>query len=296
MRRHGAWWTIAFVLVACAAATACGPESVPNAPNEASLSVEVGADAEGVVVIALGGEPDAARLAAVADSIDADVFTGRPTTRDVKAVGSGIALVEFTASDVFEATHASTVAFDTRPACDDLAAAGFTDLVVRLALPSVAVDRAIVPDQSTSDGTWHVRSCGESPHGAVALRPDSARFWREMLLVIVVVVANVALVAIGSRGPRLPRRTMIALSVTAVVASIVVIVTAGATAGDNIEVAGRMSHGVNRIYFVASLAIVLLGPIAAIAQPFYWRMPKERRPRLHRPTSAGHDGARDSSA
>jgi Kef-type K+ transport system membrane component KefB len=143
---------------------------------------------------------------------------------------------------------------------------------------------------------WHVRSCSESPHGSVILKPDPGRFWREVVLVVIVAAANVALFVIGSRGLSIPRRLTIGISAAAVAASTVVIASAGATAGDNMEVAGRMSHGANLMYFVASLVIVLLGPITAVAQPFYWRLPREARPRLRRraaPTEAGSgDGVR----
>jgi hypothetical protein len=170
---------------------------------------------------------------------------------------------------------------------------GFTNVDVWLSLPSVAHELAIVPDASSSDTTWHVRSCSESPHGAVVLEPDPGRFWRELLLVVIVAAANVALFVIGSRGLSVPRKMTIGLWAAAVAASIVVIASAGATAGDNMEVAGRMSHGVSLMYFGASLVIVLLGPIAAVAQPFYWRLPREARPRLRRRASSSEAGPGD---
>ena len=172
-------------------------------------------------------------------------------------------------------------------------ASGFTNVDVWLSLPSVAHESAIVPDASSSDTTWHVRSCSESPHGAVVLKPDPGRFWRELLLVVIVAAANVALFVIGFRGLSVSRRMTIGLSSAAVAASFVVIMSAGATAGDNMEVAGRMSHGANLMYFVASLVIVLLGPIAAVAQPFYWRLPREARPRLRRRASPSEAGPGD---
>ena len=61
---------------------------------------------------------------------------------------------------------------------------------------------------------------------------------------------------------------MLLLAAVAVCASVGVIASAGATAGDNMEVAGRMTHAANQAYFVACLAVVLLGPLVAIAQPF----------------------------
>jgi hypothetical protein len=54
-----------------------------------------------------------------------------------------------------------------------------------------------------------------------------------------------------------------------------------------------MSHGANVMYFVASLVIVLLGPIAAVAQPFYWRLPREARPRIRRRASRSEAGPGD---
>jgi hypothetical protein len=56
------------------------------------------------------------------------------------------------------------------------------------------------------------------------------------------------------------------------------------------EIAGRMGHGANEVYFVASLVIALIGPIVAIAQPFYWRLPHDQRPRLRRHPAVTKDG------
>lgn len=275
------------VLLACGAAAACDPDSVPETPNEAAVAVEVGPDATGSIVVAFGAEPDEATLATIADTIDGDVFTGRPATSAVVGNGGGSSLLEFTSRNVFEPGASPTVAFDTRRLCDDLMATGITDLDVRLSLPSVSYDSAIVPDQPASDRTWHVRSCVESPHGSVVIEPDPGKFWRELLLLVVVVVANVSLAVIGARGLRVPRWTTISLSTAAVASSLLVIGTAGATAGDNMEVAGRISHGANQVYFVVALVIALIGPIAAIAQPFYWRLPRDERPRLRRRRAAG---------
>jgi len=285
MKRYDAALALA-LLLACGAATACDPDSVPETPNEAAVSVEVGPDTTGNVVVAFGAEPNAATLARIADTIDGDVFSGRLATSAVVRNGGGSPLLEFTSSNVFEPGVSPTVAFDTRRLCDDLMATGITDLDVRLSLPSVSYDSAIVPDQSASDRTWNVRSCVESPHGTVVIEPNPGKFWRELLLLVVVVVANVALAVIGIRGLRVPRWTTISLSTAAVASSLLVIGTAGATAGDNMEVAGRISHGANQVYFVVALVIALIGSIGAIAQPFYWRLPRDQRPRLHRRRAA----------
>ncbi|HEX6658661.1 MAG TPA: hypothetical protein VF065_11295 [Ilumatobacter sp.] len=254
---------------------------MPDSANEASVSLEVGPDAMSAVVIAFGGELDEATLDARARTIDGDVFAGAPATSNVKADGRGIPLLDFTSSDVFEPGDAPTIELDTRRLCDDLIAAGITNIEVRLALPNVDANPSILPE-SESGMTWHVRSCSESPRGALVLRPDPGEFWRSFLLVTVVVAANVALAAIGWRGISVLRWVTIGLSAAAVVAAFVMIATAGATAGDNMEVAGRMGHGANQLYFVAALVIVLLGPIAAVAQPLYWRLPRDQRPRLRR--------------
>ena len=282
MKRNETWLALALTMACCVLTTACGPEAVPDSPDEAAVSVEVGADAMGKVVVAFGSEPDKAELATMTDAIEGDVFAGEPASSQVVGNSGGSALLEFTRSKVFEAGASPTIAFDTRRLCNDLMATGITDLDVRLSLPSVSYDSAIVPDQSPSDLTWSVQSCGDSPRGTVVLQPNPERFWLELGLVIVVVAANVAMVVVGSRGLRVPRRAMFLLAAIAVGASVAVIASAGATAGDNLEVAGRMTHAANQVYFVTCLAVVLLGPLAAIAQPFYWRLPREQRPRLRR--------------
>ena len=281
MRRHGLSVALAVVLACLVLTTACDSDSVPDQANEASVSLEVGPDATSAVVIAFGGELDEATLDARAPTIDGDVFAGAPPTSKVKGDGGGIPLLEFTSSGVFQPGDAPTIELDTRPLCDDLIAAGITNIEVRLALPNVDANPSIQPE-SEPDMTWHVRSCGDSPRGTVVLRADPGEFWRHFLLVTFVVAANVALAAIGWRGISVPRWVTIGLSAAAVVAAFVVIAAAGATAGDNMEVAGRMGHGANQLYFIAALVIVLLGPIAAVAQPLYWRLPRDQRPRLRR--------------
>ena len=251
------------------------------------MSVTVGADAKGAVVLALGGAHDEIALAAIARTLDGAVFPGRSATSDVTGNGGGFPLIEFTSTGVFDPGDSPTVELDTRPLCDDLTASGFTDLVVRLSLPRVAHESAIVPGES-SDSTWDVRSCDAAPHGAVVLNPNPHRFWFELLLVLIVVAANVALAVIGSRRLNVPRWMTIGLSGTAVAVFLVAIATAGFSAGDDMEVAGRISHAANLFYFAISAIIVLLGPIAAFAQPFYWRLPRDQRPRLRRrPTGSG---------
>lgn len=282
MKRFDATLALALTMACCVLTTACGPEAVPDSPDEASVSVEVGPDATGIVVVAFGGGPDDARLATMADTIDGAVFTGRPATSQIAGNGDGNPLLEFTSTDVFQPGVAPVVEFDTRHLCDDLAATGITDLEIRLSVPSVSFDSAIVPNQSTSDTTWRIQSCTDSPRGTVVLKPDPSRFWLELCLIIFVIAANMAMTVVGWRGIRLPRRGMLLLAAVAVCASVGVIASAGATAGDNMEVAGRMTHAANQAYFVACLAVVLLGPLVAIAQPFYWRLPREQRPRLHR--------------
>jgi hypothetical protein len=287
MRWHDARWVIAVALSSSALVAACGPDPVPDAPNEAALSVHVGADGSGVVVVALGGEPDQPEVAAMADTIGGEVFVGRPATSTVKGNGGVTAILEFTSRGVFEAGDAPTIVLDTRRLCDDLIASGMTDVDVRLELPNVGADRTIQPAHSESGGTWHVRSCAEAPHGNIVLRPDPGQFWRGLLLVVIVVASNVALAVIGSGVVRTRRWATIVLSAVAVIASLLAIVGAAATAGDDLEVAGRMGHGVNHVYFVASLLILVLGPIVAVVQPLYWRLPREQRPRLRRRAAAG---------
>ena len=51
------------------------------------------------------------------------------------------------------------------------------------------------------------------------------------------------------------------------------------------EVTGTIGHGVNQLFFVACLVVVVLGPIAAILQPLYWRLPRDQRPHLRRRTA-----------
>jgi len=287
MRWHDTRWVLAVALSSSALVAACGPDPVPDAPNEAAVLVHVAADGSGMVVVALGGEPDQAAVAAMADTIDGEVFVGRPATSAVKGNGGATAILQFSSSGVFEAGDAGTVVLDTRRLCDDLSASGMTDVDVRLELPNVRADRTIQPAHSDSGDTWHVRSCGEGPHGNIVLRPDPRQFWRGLLLVVIVVASNVALAVIGSGLVRTRRWATIVLCAVAVIASLVAIAGAAATAGDDMEVAGRMGHGVNQVYFVASLLILVLGPIVAVVQPFYWRLPREQRPRLRRRAAAG---------
>jgi hypothetical protein len=288
MKPRDASLGFAILLASGLVATACDPDSVPDAANEASVTVEVGPDATGVVVVALGGEPDVATLESIADTIDGDVFS-RPATTNVEGNGGGIPLLEFTSNGAFEPGEAATIDVDTRRLCDDLMASGITELDVRLVLPSVDAELSVLPDRSDSSTMWHVRACSDAPHGSVVLRPDPGEFWRDLLLLAVVVVANMTLAVIGLRGISVPRWATIGLSAAAVAASFIVIADVGARAGDNMEVAGRMGHGANQVYFVASLVIVLLGPIAAVAQPFYWRLPRDERPRLRRRAAAPQD-------
>lgn len=293
MKRNETWLALALT-ACCVLTTACGAEPGPDSPNEASVSVEVGPDATGTVVVAFGGEPDEATLATIADTIDAAVFTGRPATSQVTGNGGGRPLLEFNSTDVFQPGPAPTIELDTGRLCDDLMASGITDFDIRLSVPSVSFDSAIVPNQPTSDTTWRVQSCIDSPRGTVVLKPDPARFWLELGLVILVLASNVAMAVVGWRGIRVPRRAMFLLAAVAVCASVAVIASAGATAGDNMEVAGRMTHAANQVYFVTCLAVVLLGTLVAIAQPFYWRLPPDQRPRLHRRQAVWHRDARDS--
>jgi hypothetical protein len=256
------------------------------------MSVTVGANAKGAVVLALGGAHDEIALAAIARTLDGAVFPGQPATSEVTGNGGGFPLIEFTSTGVFDPGDSPTVELDTRRLCDDLMAGGFTDLVVRLSLPRVAHESAIVPGES-SDSIWDVRSCEAAPHGAVVLNPNPHRFWFELLLVLIVVAANVALAVIGSRGLNVPRWMTIGLSGTAVAVFLVAIATAGFSAGNDMEVAGRISHAANLFYFAISAIVVLLGPIAAVAQPFYWRLPREQRPRLRRRPAGSGTGAGD---
>jgi hypothetical protein len=276
---------VTLTVLCVALTTACDPQDLPDAPDEAWVSVRVGADADGVVTVALGGGLDEAQVSALIESLDGDVFVGRPSTGDVTGNGGGFPMMQFRSTGVFLPGEAPRVEVDTRRLCDDLIAAGFANLDVQVSMPSVDADWAVQPGQ---DGTvWQVRSCAESPHGEVILRPDPALFWRALGLVAFVIASNVAMAVIGSRGLRLPRWLPWTLAATAFVAAATVIVVGGATAGDNMEVAGRIGHGANVVYLAGSLIIVLLGPIAAIAQPFYWRLPKDRRPRLRRPPPTG---------
>jgi hypothetical protein len=108
------------------------------------------------------------------------------------------------------------------------------------------------------------------------------------LLVSIIVLVNVALAFIGSRPLTVPRRLSGALSASAVLVLLVMMATAGLSGGEQMEVAGRISHAASLVYFFVGAAVMLFGPIAAVAQPFYWRLPKERRPRLRRrPPAAG---------
>jgi hypothetical protein len=271
---------LALTVLCVALATACDPQDLPDARDEAWVSVRVGADADGLVTVALGGGLDDAQVSALIESLDGDVFVGRPSTGDVTGNGGGFPMVEFRSTGVFVPGDAPRVDVDTRRLCDDLMAAGFTNVDVQLSMPSVDADWAVQPGQ---DGTvWHIESCAESPHGEVVLRPDPALFWRELVLVLFVIACNVAMAIIGSRRLSVPRWLPWTLAATAVVAAATVIAAGGATAGDSMEVAGRIGHGANVVYLAGTLMVVLLGPIAAIAQPFYWRLPKEQRPRLRR--------------
>ena len=186
MKRFDAPLALALTIVSCVLTTACGPEAVPDSPDEASVSVEVGPNATGIVVVAFGGEPDDATLATMADTIDGSVFTARPATGHVAGSDGGSPLLEFRSTDVFQPGTAPTVEFDTRRLCDDLIATGITDFDIRLSVPSVSFDSAIVPNQSTSDTTWRVQSCIDSPRGTVVLKPDPTRFWLEFGLIIFV--------------------------------------------------------------------------------------------------------------
>lgn len=274
---------LALVSATLALTTACDPDDVPDSPNEASAFVDVGADASGVVVVAFGSQPDEAAITGLGETIDGAVFDGRTATSHVTGNDGGIPMLEYRSSDVFEPGEAPTVAIDTRRLCDDLMASGVTDVEIGLSLPMVETDSSITPNP---DGdVWHVQSCGESPHGSVVLRPDPGQFWRQVLLVVLVVLANASLVIIGTRSVAVPRWAPWALAAIGVASAIAVIAAGGATAGDNMEVAGRMGHGANLAYFFGSLVIVLVGPIAAIAQPFYWRLPRDERPRLRRRTT-----------
>ena len=284
MRWQQASRTLALALTCATLVTACDPDEVPDQPNEASASIHVSSDAEGKVIVALGGKPDDEAIAALVDSIDGAVFDGHPATGAVGDNGGGIPLLEFRSTGVFEPGPAPTVAIDTRQLCDDLMATGVTDLEVWMSMPRVDTDSSITPEHEGE--TWTVRSCSESPAGTVVLRPDPGRFWLELLLVSIVVLANVALALIGSRGLTVPRWVSGGLSGLAVAVFLVLMATAGLSGGEQMEVAGRMSHAASLIYFFVATSICLFGPIAAVAQPFYWRLPKERRPKLRRRPSS----------
>lgn len=272
--------TLALAVTCVVLATACDPDPVPDARNEAWVSVAIQADAGGLAVVALGGDLDDSTVEALLATIDGDVFAGRPASGRVTDNGGGVPVLEYRSTGVFSPGDRPLAAIDTRRMCDDLVAAGYTVLDVQLSVPNVDASWAVVPDQ---DGTvWSVNACSASPHGEIALRPDPAAFWRSLLLVAIVVAANVALAVTGSRRTAVPRWLPWTLTATAVVAAAAMISAGGAAAGDNMEVAGRLGHGANVVYVAGSAMVVLFGPLAAIAQPFYWRLPKERRPRLRR--------------
>lgn len=278
------------MLAAGALATACGPDEVPDSRDEARVSIEVRPDATGVATVAFGGEPDEAAVAKTLDTIDGVVFPGKPVTGAVIDNGD-LPVLRFTSTDVFEPGAAPEVDVDTRGLCDDLAANGVRTLDVELDFPNVPVNRAFVPEPQSSDDSWHVQSCGDSPHGSAVMMPDPGHFWRELVLVLAVLLANTALLVMGKRNISAPSWITVGVSAVGVVASLVFIVTHGAAAADHMEVAGRMTHGVSQVYFGASLVVMLFGWPIAIAQPFYWRLPKEQRPRLRRRRPAKPDPA-----
>jgi hypothetical protein len=289
VNQHRPWRAVVFVLAAGVLATACGPDEVPDARDEARAAIEVRPDATGVVTVALGGEPDEAAVARALDTIDGEVFPGRPATGAIIDNGD-LPVLRFTSTDVFEQGDAPEVEVDTRGLCDDLAANGVRALDIELGFPHVPVERAFVPAPQSSDDSWEVQSCTDSPHGSAVMMPDPGRFWRELVLVLAVLLANTALLVMGKRNLTAPRWVTIVVSAIGVGASLVFIVTHGATAADHMEVAGRMTHGAGQVYFGASLVVVLFGWPVAIAQPFYWRLPKEQRPRLRRrPSRRGND-------
>lgn len=253
--RRLAAYTALFGLLLLAVLSGCGGGEYGR-PG-ASLDLAVRADGSAHLdLFAAGRLRSDAEQRSLAGSVAREIFQNGRVTRVRTETSRGYPFARVEVAGAYRPGGRPSLRLDVNGAWRVLTARGFTEVAVRLTLPSVpATVRAWPPGDGAGVRFWRLKRSDEAPIVSVVLRPQPARWYATIALTVLCVVS--ALVGVVVRG----RPIASAASSLAVVALFAAALATGRQ-GDNLGTAGLLS---GRSLALANAAPVLTVPFGLAA-------------------------------